>query len=115
MFKLSHGHHDEAAIHDFIEFGSNDTSEPRRHKYHVKKEGLEKKCRVADQWIHLPRAVAEAATLNSFRNKIDNLWNRDVIMYNPDIDIHTEMSRRNIRYVHIEEDDQLGDDEEEVN
>ena len=35
-------------------------------------------------------------------------------MYNPDIDVHTEMSRRNIRYVHIEEDNQLGDDEEEV-
>ena len=57
-------------------------------------------------WNHLPGAV---------KNKIDKLWNRDGIMYNPDIEILTEMSRRNIRYVHIEEDDQLGDDEEEVN
>ena len=92
MFKLSHGHYDEAAIHDFIEFGSNDISGPRlrRHKYHAKKERFRKhvrkfafKCRVAEQWNHLPRAVAEAATLNSFKNKINKLWNRDGIMYNP--------------------------------
>ena len=90
MFKLSHGHYDEAAIHDFIVFGSNDTSEPRlrQHKYHVKKEKFRKdvrkfafKCRVAEQWNRLPRPVA--ATLNNFKNKIDKLWNRDGIMYNP--------------------------------
>ena len=95
---------------------------PRRHKYHIKKEKFRKdvrkfafKCRVTEQWNRLPMTVAEAATLNSFKNKIDKLWNRDGIMYNPDIDIHTEMSRRNIRYIHIEEDDKLGDDEEDVN
>ena len=57
MFKLSHGYYDIAAMHDFVEFGSNDTSEPRlrRHKYHVKKERFRKdvrkfafKCRVAE-------------------------------------------------------------------
>ena len=47
MFKLSHGYYDVAAIHDFIEFGPNDTSEPRlrRHKYHVKKERFRKDVR----------------------------------------------------------------------
>ena len=53
----------------------------------------------------LTKAVVEATTLNNFKNKIDKLWNRNGFMYNPDIDIHTEMSKRNIRYVHIEEDD----------
>ena len=114
MFKLSHGYYDVAAMHDFIEFGSNDTSEPRlrRHNYHVKKERFRKdvrkfafKCRVTEQWNHLPRAVVEATTLNNFKNKIDKLWNRTGFMYNPDIDIHNEMSKRNIRYVNIEEDD----------
>ena len=72
MFKLSHGYYDVAAMHDFIEFGSNDTSVPRlrRHKYHVKKKRFRKdvrkfafKCCVAEQWNHLPRAVVETTTL----------------------------------------------------
>ena len=70
---------------------------------------------VAEKSNHLPRAVAEAATLNSITNKIDKHWNHEGLMYNPYIDTHIEKSRRNIRYLHIEEDDRLGDDEEEVN
>ena len=94
--KLSHGHYNEATIHGFIEFGSNDTSEHRlrRHKSNSKRKGLEKVYR--NLWNHLPRAVSEATNLNSFKNKIDKLWNHNGIMYNPDIDIYTEMSIRNI-------------------
>ena len=71
MFKLSHGYYDVAAIHGYIEFGSNDTNEPRLrwHKYHIKKERFSKdvrkfafKHRVAEQWNQLPRAVVEATT-----------------------------------------------------
>ena len=112
LFKLSRGYYDELATLGFIEFRSDETVERRlrQHSFHMKKEPYKRdiwkyalRCRVADQWDHLPKSIAEATSLNIFKNKLDNLWKREGMMYNPNIDIQSEMSRRNIRYMLVEE------------
>ena len=72
---------------------------------HVNKEKFKKdvrkfasKCRVMEQWNHLPMIVVEALTL---KNRVDKLWK--YIMYNNEIDLYTLTSRRNTRYEQIEE------------
>ena len=93
MFKLSHGYYDEMAIKDFIEFGSQISGELslRGHRYHVNKDRFKKdvrrfsfKCRVTEQWNHLPKAGVDAPTLNTFKNRLDRLC----VIHNPDIDVH---------------------------
>ena len=107
MFKLSHGYYDEASIEDFIKFGVNNAGELRLrgHRYHVNKFRFKKdvrkysfKCRVTEQWNHLPSVVAESPTLNTFKNRLDKLWERDSVMYNSEINIHEITSKRNTRY-----------------
>ena len=107
MFKLSHGYYDEMAIKDFIEFESKNSGELslRGHRYHVNKDGFKQdvrmfsfKCCVTEQWNHLPTAVVDAPTLNTFKNRLDRLWERDGVMHNPDIDVHIRTSKHNTRY-----------------
>ena len=110
MFKLSHDYYDKAATHDFIKVGINNAGDVRLrgHRYHVNKEKCKKdvckfafKCRVTEQWNHLPMIVVEAPTLNTFKNRVNKLW-KD-IMYNNEIDLYTLTSRRNTRYAQNEE------------
>ena len=104
MFKRFHGYYDEMAINDFIGFGSKNSGEQR---YHTNKDRFKKdvrrfsfKCRVTEQWNHLPKAGVDAPTLNTFKNRLDRLWERDV--HNPGIDVHMRTSKRNTRYTHID-------------
>ena len=69
------------------------------HRYHVNKDRFKKdfKCHVTEQWNHLPKAVVDAPTLNTFKNRLDQLWERDGVMHNSDIDVHIRTSKRNTR------------------
>ena len=102
LYKLSHGHYDEGATCNFLDFRANQSRDRnfRRHKYHIHKESYKKdvrkysfKCRVTDQWNNLLDAVVEAPSLNAFKSRVDKLWERNEIMYDPILNIW----RRNLR------------------
>ena len=110
MFKLSHCYYDEMAINEFIEFRSKNSGEQRLggHRYHVNKGRFKKdvrrfsfKCRVTEQWNHQPKAVVDAPNINTFKNRLDRLWERDGVMHNPDIDVHIRTSKRNTQDTRI--------------
>ena len=93
---------------DWKDYGINNAGDVRfrGHRYHVNKGKFKKdvrkfafKCRVTEQWNHLPMIVVEAPTLNTFKNRVDKLW--EDIMYNNDLYMLT--SSRNTRYAQIEE------------
>ena len=56
-------------------------------------------CRVSQQWNNLPDNVVNAPSLNAFKNRLDNLWKIEDIMYCPDIDLHENTSSRQTQYV----------------
>ena len=60
------------------------------------------RCRVTEQWNHLPKAVVDAPTLKTFKNGLNRLWERDGVMHNTDIDVHIRTSKRNTTYTHID-------------
>ena len=42
--------------------------------------------------------LVEASSLNTFKNRLDKLWVRNGIMYDPDVDLHATTSARRTRY-----------------
>ena len=107
MYKLSHGHHDEAATRSFLNFRANKSGSRnfRGHRFTMCKESCKKevrkysfKCRVTDQWNNLPDALVEASSLNAFKNRLDKLWVRNRIMYDPDVDLHATTTAGRTRY-----------------
>ena len=83
MYKLSHGHYDEAATHSFFNIRTNKSVDQnfRGHRFTMCKERCKKevrkylfKCCVTDQWNNLPDALVEASSLNAFKNRLDKLW-----------------------------------------
>ena len=53
-------------------------------------------------WNNLPDAVVEAPSMNAFKSRVDKLWERNEIMYDPDIDLHAITSARQTRYIMID-------------
>ena len=47
LYKLSHGHYDEGATRNFLDFRANQSRDRnfRRHKYHIHKESYKKDVR----------------------------------------------------------------------
>ena len=104
MFKIAHNLYDYSAINDFIKFQPN-TKNLRRHNFTIYKEKCNKdvrkysfKCRVTDQWNNLPTEIVNSPTLNTFKSRLDKLWARDEIMYDPTIDLYKVTSSRKSRY-----------------
>ena len=107
VYKLSHGYYDENSNH-FIQFRDNRDHDIRGHKFNIYKERYSKdigkfsfKGRVTNQWNNLPDVVVEAPSLNSFKNRIDELWKSKGVIYDPDCDINITTSLRNTRYARI--------------
>ena len=113
MYKISHGCYDDGATKDLLNYRSHALGERpfRGHMFTIYKDRFRKdtrkysfKCRVTDQWNNLPAYIVESPTLNTFKNKLDKLWDREGISYNPDIDIHLATSSRHIRYQLMEDE-----------
>ena len=107
LYKLSHGYYDENS-NDFILFRDNRDHHIRGHKFNIYKERFSKdigkfsfKGRVTNQWNNLPDVVVEAPSLNSFKNRIDQLWKSKGVIHDPDCDINITTSLRNTRYAKI--------------
>ena len=105
-YKMSHGLYDKEAIRDFLHFQPNDSRgyNFRGHMPNLYKEGYKRdvrkysfKCRVTDQWNNLPNVVVDAPILNTFKNQLDKLWEREEIMFDSNVDIHARTSSRQTR------------------
>ena len=113
-YKLAHGLYDTNVSKELLKFQSNTARghNLRGHQFMIEKECYRKdvrkfsfKCRVANQWNNLPETIVNAPSLNTFKNRLDKLWEREEIMYDPDVDIYTRTSSRRTRYEIIEEQD----------
>ena len=58
----------------------------RGHKFSTFKQSFKKdlrkfsfKCRVTDQWNNLPEKIVDAHSINTFKNRLDKLWERDSV------------------------------------
>ena len=54
--------------------------------------------RVTEQWNNLPLHIVIAPSLIVFKNRLDKLWERDGVMYDPDVNLYETTSARNTRY-----------------
>ena len=68
---------------------SADRTSPRGHKYQLYIERVNKNIRkhnfsirIINVWNSLPREVAEAPSINSFKNRLDKYWSNQDIVYN---------------------------------
>ena len=111
-YKLSHEIYDKGTTDGFFNYCSAEMTEYklRKHQYEFCKEKWSKdvkrfsfKNRIADQWNNLPENVVNAPTLNSFKNRLDKLWEEDDVMYDAEKDLHQITSLRRTRYRTIEE------------
>ena len=105
LYKLTHDAYDKNAIQNFLYL---QPAHSRGHKFNLFKTFCRKdvsrftfRCRTTEQWNNLPEAIAEAPNLNSFKCRIDKLWERQDIMYDPDVDLFAETSLRSNRYIKI--------------
>ena len=110
VYKCAHLIYDESVVQDFLNFRSEDdeTYKLRGHAFKMKQVKFHKSirkysftARVVNQWNNLPKHVAEAPSLNAFKNRLDNLW-KTTIIYDPDCDVFEKTSSRRARYLHFE-------------
>jgi len=114
VYKIAHNIYDVDATHGLIDFTSKEAKEHdlRQHTFNIQKESCKKdvrryafRSRVTDQWNHLPTEIAEAPSLNTFKNRLDHLWKCVVpIMFDPECDLHQITSSRRNRYLTCEEE-----------
>lgn len=111
-YKLSHSIYDIKATEGIVNFSNNEYTqyELRKHNYAFRKERWSKdvkrfsfKNRIADQWNNLPEAIVNAPTLNTFKNRLDKLWEQNDVMYDAERDLHQMTSSRQVRYRRVEE------------
>ena len=110
LYKMTHGLYDNGATQNFLSFTP---SHCRGHKFNLEKSYSKKdirrfsfRHRTTNQWNNLPTKVPEADNINLFKKYIDQLWEHDDIMYDPDVNIYIRTSLRRNRYVTIIEDDE---------
>ena len=99
--KLTRGLYDRNTIRNFLDFrSSHSRGHQFNHKHSFKKDVRKYsfKCRTTEQWNNLPDLIVNAPSMNSFKSRLDKLWENDRAMYDPDIDIHSVTSARRIRY-----------------
>ena len=108
-YKMSHCLYDQDATYDFLCFRPNHRSYNfRGHNFNLYKESYKKdlrkfsfRCRVTEQWNNLPEKIVNAPSLNTFKSRLDALWERDGVMFDPDVDMHARTSSRRTRLGYI--------------
>jgi len=105
-FKMAHGLYDEKVTTGFL--FAEQQSQPyylRGHPYIIRKEKCLRdvrkyafRCRITNQWNHLPDHVVCAPTLNSFKNRLDKLWELDDIKFDCEINLAEVTSSRKTRF-----------------
>ena len=105
MWKLTHNKYDKDVIDDLLEL---QVSRSRGHQFNVAKKGTKKhlncrlfsfKLRVREQWNNLPKPIVSAGTINTFKNKLDKLWEGSKVYYDSDAKVHELTSARSVRYM----------------
>ena len=56
------------------------------------------KCRVTEQWNNLPESIVEAPSINAFKNRLDEIWKKDDIMFDVDINLREITSSHHLKY-----------------
>ena len=113
VYKCGHLMYEESVIQDFLKLrsGADESYELRGHEFSMKQVKFNKNirkysfaARVVNQWNNLPKLVAEAPSLNAFKNRLDNLW-KATILYDPNCDVFEKTSSRRARYLHANVED----------
>ena len=112
-YKLSHELYDEKASEGLLNYCTNEAMQypVRKHSFSVRKERWFKdvkrfsfKNRISNQWNNLPEAVVNSPTINTFKNRLDKLWEQNDVMYDTEIDLNLTTSSRKVRYYRVEEE-----------
>ena len=105
MWKITHEKQDPGAVGNLINLQE---SRARGHIYNVAKPALTKnldvrkfsfKMRVIEQWNNLPESVVTANTINTFKNRLDKLWDGSAVYYDHETNVFEITSNRNVRYL----------------
>jgi len=112
-YKLSHKLYDEKAAEGLLNYCNKEDTQYRirKHRYTLCKEKWSKdvkrfsfKNRISNQWNNLPEAVVNSPTLNTFKNRLDKLWEQNDVMYDAEIDLNETISSRKVRYYRVKEE-----------
>ena len=102
VFKFSHDFYETNKLLDFEKAPPHNI---RGHPFKIIKQNCKKEVRkyyfkyyVTEQWNNLPLHIVIAPSLNVFKNRLDKLWERDVVMYDPDVNLYETTSARSTRY-----------------
>ena len=73
----------------------------RGHRFNLPKEHFKKdvriflfRCRITNQWNNLPEKIVDATNINVFKNRLDDYWENEGMMYDTEVDIYTRTSYR---------------------
>ena len=100
--QISHGLYDNEIINNFLRFRPNDRQYLFRGQgFNLPKEHFKKdvrkfsfRCRITNQWHNLPEKIVDATNINVFKNRLDDYWEKEEMMYDPEVDIYTRTSYR---------------------
>ena len=106
VYKIAHDMYDTSVTKDFLDFSASRSRghNLRRHKFDLIKVIYKKdvrkfsfRSRIVDQWNYLPSSIVDAPNLNLFKNKLDRLWMRENLIYEPDVDIYERTTLRRMK------------------
>lgn len=110
-YKMTHGLYDVDITRKFLKERSENKYNIRMHEYAVAREiwktNLKRnafKCRITDQWNNLSSHIVNAPTLNTFKNRLDQVWKSEDRMFKTEIDFQTVASARRNRYIQLKDD-----------
>ena len=107
MWKLTHNKYDCEVIGNLVELQA---SHSRGHQFNIAIPSSHKnlncrifsfKHRVREQWNNLPAEVVSANTINSFKNRLDKIWEGSEVYFNHEAKVHELTSARGVRYKKI--------------
>ena len=107
MWKLTHDKYDSDAIGNLVVL---QVSRSRGHQYNLAKPSSHKNLncrlfsfihRIREQWNNLPAEIVSANTINTFKNKLDKLWEGSDVYFNHEAKVHDLTSARGVRYMKV--------------
>jgi len=107
LYKLFNHHYSEKVSVRLLRSLQNKAprNSSRNHHLVIYKDPCQKtvrrsyfKCRVTDQWNNLPEYIISAPSLNTFKNRLDDFWKCNDIMFDAEVNLHETTSSRRVRY-----------------